>query len=253
MWIWEYDHTDSGNAAAVVAGARAAGLHQLWVRVGDSQSGFYGGPVLDQLVARAHRAGLAVIGWGFPYLYDPVGDARWTVQALDWRGPGGQRLDGFSADLETGSEGVDLTAARARLYLGLVRRAAPHALLVATVFAPTDQEWGSYPYAAIAPYVDALAPMLYWGCNQPVLEAEQAFARLGGLAPLQLIGQAYDMGPEGGRVGPPAPAEITAFLEEAQAGRALGASFWSWQAADAADWAAIARYPWSTRGISPTG
>ena len=252
MWIWEFSATDSGNAAAVVAAAQAAGLHQLWVRVADSQSGFYGASVLDQLVPVAHAHGLAVIGWGFPHLYDPVGDARWTEAALAWRSPAGDRLDGYSADVETPSEGVDLTARRAALYLALVRRAYPATLLVATVFAPTDLKWGSYPYAAMAPYIDAFAPMVYWGCTEPVLEAEQTMQRLGPLAPVHLIGQAYDMAGYGGRVGPPTPAEITAFMQTARRGGALGASFWSWQAIDSADWSAMSRYPWPT-GPAPAG
>jgi len=249
MWIWEYDQTDGGRVDSIVASARAAGLHQLWVRVGDSQSGFYGSAFLGQLVPAAHRAGLKVIGWGFPYLYDPAGDARWTGRALAWRSASGAGLDGFSADIETASEGVDLSARRASLYLGLVRRADPTSLLVATVFPPTDLEWGSYPYGAIAPFVDALAPMVYWGCTQPVVEADQAIQRLSSLAPLHLIGQAFNMsGEEYGRSSPPAPAEITAFLEAAQRGGALGASFWSWQAIDPAEWLTLGAYPWPGAG-----
>lgn len=247
IWIWEYDQTDGGRTADIVAAARAAGLHQLWVRVGDSADGFYGGPFLSSLVPAAHAAGLAVIGWGFPYLYDPVGDARWTEAALAWRAPDRQGLDGYSADIETASEGVDLTARRAALYLGLVRQAEPGALLVGTVFPPTDIEWVTYPYTAIAPYVDVLAPMVYWGCTEPVAEADQAISRLAPLAPVHLIGQAYDMASVGGRVGPPTPVEITAFLEAAERGGALGGSFWSWQAIDPADWNAVLAYPWSAR------
>lgn len=245
MWIWEWDQTEDGDAQAVVAAAKAAGLHQLWVRVADSGSGFYGSSELDSLVPLAHQAGLAVIAWGFPYLYDPVGDARWTDEVLAWRAPDGQQVDGYSADIETASEGVDLTARRISLYLGLVRQANPGRLLVGTVFPPTDSQWGVYPYGAIAPYVDALAPMVYWGCTQPVVEADQAITRLGPMAPLHLIGQAYDMASVGGRVGPPTPAEITAFLEAAQRGGALGASFWSWQAIDQPDWLTVGAYRWA--------
>src|SRR5438067_41797 len=86
MWLWKYDATENGDADAIVTKAVAAGLHQLWVRVGDSKDGFYAAKTLDELVPRAHRRGLAVVGWGFPYLYDPVADAGWTQQVLGWRG-----------------------------------------------------------------------------------------------------------------------------------------------------------------------
>lgn len=243
MWIWQFPATAGGDPTTIVADAQRAGLRQLWVRVADSQNGFYGASVLDKLVPVAHRSGIAVIGWGFPYLYDPVGDANWTVQALDWTFAG-TRLDGFGADIETASEGVDLTARRAQLYLSLVRHERPADLLVATVFPPTDSEWSTYPYRAMAPYVDAFAPMVYWGCAQPVVAAQQALARLAPLAPVHLIGQAYNMADEGGRTAPPSPAEISAFLSTAHQGGAIGASFWSWQSIDPEEWSAMAAFSW---------
>ena len=244
MWIWEPDQTDHGDAGAVIADARRAGLHQLWVRVGDSPDGFYGAAWLDQLVPAAHAAGISVIGWGFPYLFDPASDARWTEAVIDWRSPDGQRLDGYSADIETASEGVALSPQRVAVYLGLVRQAAPRELLVATVYWPTDSNMVTYPYSTMAPYIDAYAPMVYWDCVQPVSAVRQTLAHLTPLAPVHVIGQAYDMGPYGGRLGAPPPEELNAFMAAAQKGGALGASFWSWQAMDPAEWAALSAFRW---------
>jgi uncharacterized lipoprotein YddW (UPF0748 family) len=243
MWIWNFSATAGGDPQSVVAAAKRADLHQLWIRVADSKNGFYGFDILSRLVPLAHRSGIDVIGWGFPYLYDPAGDANWTVEALDWTFAG-DHLDGFSPDIETASEGVDLTAQRVQVYLSLVRHERPGQLLVATVFPPTDDQWVTYPYQAIAPYVDAFAPMVYWGCEQPVLAAGQALSRLRTLAPVHLIGQAYNMADEGGRTAPPSPAEISAFLLAARQGGALGASFWSWQSMDPEEWAAMAASSW---------
>ena len=91
MWIWEWDSTDGGHVDEIVQQAVSAGLHQLWVRVGDSMHGFYGAEELASLVPVAHAHGIAVIAWGFPYLWDPVGDAQWTSQILDWRAPAASR------------------------------------------------------------------------------------------------------------------------------------------------------------------
>ena len=200
--------------------------------------------MLNALVPLAHAGGLSVIAWGFPHLFDPAADAAWTTAVLNWRGPGGDRLDGFSADVETAAEGVALTPQRVQVYAGLVRRAHPKSLFVATVFPPTDREWPAFPYSALAPYVDAFAPMVYWGCTQPVDEADQALARLAPLAPVHLIGQAYSMGDVGGRQPAPSGDEITAFLQAAHRGGAVGASFWSWQAATGDEWSALTAYRW---------
>jgi hypothetical protein len=199
MWVWKFKSTENGNADAIVTKAEAAGLRQLWVRVGDSQDGFYAGGVLDQLVPKAHERGIAVIGWGFPYLYDPMADAKWTADVLAWRGPRGEQLDGFSPDLETGSEGVMVTERRIQVYLGQVSQSSTDRPLIATVFRPTDRLWASYPYRAIAPYVDSFAPMVYWGCTEPGFATAQAISRLAALRPVHVIGQGYNMADEGGR------------------------------------------------------
>ena len=245
MWIWLWSATDGGNAAAVVAQAKSAGLSQLWVRVGDSKNGFYGASELAALVPVAHAAGIHVVAWGFPYLYDPVGDATWTAQILSWRSPTGEGVDAYSADLERSTEGVDLTAQRVGVYLEDVRKAAGTTPVVATVYPPLDQYWsGPYPYTAMAPYVDAFAPMVYWECVDPGSDAALAISRLSTLRPVHVIGQAFNMADVGGRVNPPSGAEIQEFLSEAKRGGALGASFWVWQTATAEEWSSLSSFSW---------
>ena len=248
MWVWKYRQTEQGDPDAIVARAVSAGLRHLWVRVGDSRDGFYGAEVLAGLVPRAHAAGLAVVGWGFPYLWDPVGDARWSAEALAWRGPDGSVLDAFSPDIETASENVRLSEVRVRVYLGLVREAATtnsRRPVVATVYPPTEARMAIYPYEAIAAYVDAFAPMVYWGCTEPGKAATEALDRLSALRPVHLIGQAFDMVETGGRAAPPTAAETTRFLDVARRRGAVGASFWVWQSIGAEQWSALADYPWS--------
>ncbi len=250
MWTWKWKRTEGGDAARVVARAKAAGITSIWVRVGDSRDGFYGGPVLEQLVAKAHAAGVQVVGWGFPFLGDPASDAAWTRAALEWHGTGGVTIDAFSPDLETASEGVFVTERRLRTYLEGVRPALGGRPLVATVYPPTDHWWKTYPYGAVAPYVDAWAPMLYWGCKDPGAVVDQAIARLGASAPVLPIGQAYDQGPDGGRSGRPSAAETLRFLDHATRRGAIGTSFWLWDDAAIEQWQVIASFPWK---VQPAG
>lgn len=244
MWTWQWGKTEGGDAAAVVRRAQAAGLSTLWVRVADSKSGFYAAAYLDRLVPLAHRAGLKVIGWGFPFLGDPVADAAWTGQALDWKS-GGHRLDAFSPDLETAGEGVVVTERRVATYLGLSRRALAGRPLVATVYNPTDASWAKFPYPMAASYSDAMAPMVYWGCRDPGSDVRRAVARLSSLGvPVVPAGQSYNMAADGGRSGNPSAAETLRFLDEARKSGALGAAFWVWQDTSAEQWQAISDYSW---------
>ena len=245
MWVWELPQTEGGDVAAIVGRAAAAGLRQIWVRVGDSKDGFYAAGDLDALVPAAHRAGIAVIGWGFPYLYDPVADAVWTLDALSWAAPDGSRLDGFSPDIERASEGVALSGPRVAAYLETVRRGAGDRMIVATVYPPTDSNWfGDYPYRVMARYVDAFAPMVYWECTDPAADTAVALSRLATLRPVHVIGQAFNLADVGGRVPSPSAAETEWFLQAARRGGALGASLWVWQSATPEEWAAVSAYRW---------
>jgi hypothetical protein len=240
VWIWQWDKTEGGDADRVVARARAVGLSTLWVRVGDSKRGFYGASVLERLVPRAHAAGIRVIGWGFPFLADPAADARWTADALHWT-DGPARLDAFSADLETDTEGVTITGKRLASYLGEARQALDGRPLIATVYNPTDQQWGRYPYSTIAPYADAFAPMVYWGCRDPGEDANRAVQRLLSFhLPVVPTGQAYDMASDGGRHSNPSAEETVRFAVAARAAGATGIAWWDWQEASDEQWTAIA-------------
>ena len=235
------------DAAGIVRQTAAAGEHSIWIRVGSTHDGFYGSSVLPALLPLAHAAHITVVGWDFPTLSSPVADAGRAWAALKYRSPSGDRLDGFSADIETKTEGVFLTAKRVQAYLSRVQRVAYSRPVIATVYRPTDSWWyGPYPYHAEAPYVDAFAPMVYWSCTEPGTATAQAVSRLRSLGrPVHAIGQAYDMGDYGGRPGLPTGREIWRFLDVAKRGGAMGASLYLFSQTTAGEWKAMASYPWS--------
>ncbi len=237
MWltIWPGQRLD---VRSVVAVARRAGLHQLWLRTGSSADGFYGAPLLRALVPAAHAAGIAVIAWDFPSLSDPASDAARARAALR------DGADGFAADIESSAEGTYLGARRVAYYLSLVRRAAGERPVVAVVPRPLRYWLESYPFAAEAPFVDAFAPMVYWSCTEPGRAVLQAIRGLARLRPVAPIGQDYNMASEGGRPGLPTGGEIWRFLDVARRAGAIGASLYDLEAGGPVQLAALARYPW---------
>jgi hypothetical protein len=239
MWLYEPDKTEGANVAAIVAKAKAAGLSHLYVRTGSSWSGFYAGPFLDRLLPAAHEADLMVYGWDFPRLISVEDDVRRAKAAIDHRAPGKHRIDGFSADIETMSEGTHITAQAASEYGRLLRAEVGSGFpLIATVPRPSPAQ--NYPYAEVVESFDAIAPMVYWLNRQPDTDVAGALRDLARFnKPVFPIGQAYDGAPEGGRAGVPPPEELWKFMRFAEAGGAQGVSFWSWQAANHKAWLAI--------------
>jgi hypothetical protein len=226
------------DVAGLVAQARRTHVRSIWVRTGGTRQGYYGDRFLPQLVAAAHAHGVRVIAWDFPFLSDPVADATRARQAL------AARVDGFSPDVETAAEGTRLTPRRVALYLSLVRTYAGKRPVVATVPRPSAAR-RTYPYAAFRPYADAFAPMVYWSCLEPGALVQQSLARLSRLLPVAPVGQAYDMGSEGGRRGTPSRQETLRFLDAARRAGAIGASLWTVEEAGPAQLRALADYRWS--------
>ena len=245
MWIWLPEDTEGGDPSAIVAKAHAVGLTHLYVRTGSSVDGFNAAPFLDALLPVAHAAGLEIIGWDFPYLSNVQADVERAVAAITYTTPTGDRLDGFSADIETPAEGVWLSSDTASAYgVGLRSAVGPSYPLIATVPRPTASRQTEYPYAEVTAAFDAIAPMVYWIDTPPDDDAAEAvdfLSRFG--KPVLPIGQAYDSSLDGGQAGTPTAGEVSAFMNASAAHGAKGVSFWSWQHASDEVWGAIAAGP----------
>ena len=244
MWIYQFDKVARGDPNRIVRLAVQRGLTHIYVRAGSSVSGLSGWHNIVKILPVAHRAGLRVIAWDFPYLHSPGRDVRRAAFVLGHTVKG-EHVDGFAADVETRSEGTVLTRSRARRYAANLRLIAPKSFLVLVPPRPTSWVRSFYPYDLLVPHFDAVAPMVYWGRTPAAQAAEQAMAFLRRFGkPIAPIGQAYDMGPDGGPKGPPKGKALVHFMNEAVAKGAIGVSFWSWQHTPARLWHTIDTYRW---------
>jgi hypothetical protein len=241
MWIYLPDKTEGGNVPAIIAKARATGLTHLYVRMGSAWDGFNVAPFMDKILPAAHEAGIKIIGWDFPKL-DPMGpDIERAKAMINYKTPGGHKIDAFSPDIESPAEGTRLTPENARRYGAALREVAgPDYTLIVTVPRPAPKERPTHPYNEIVAGYDAIAPMIYWLDRQPDTDVAGAMQFLSKYnVPIYPVGQAYDGSPEGGRKGVPPPDELWRFMRFAEKHGAAGVSFWSWQAADQRAWNAV--------------
>src|SRR5581483_4789682 len=177
MWLYQLSMSEGGDAAKVVAKAKANGLTHLYLRLGSSKGGFYDQAELDQLLPVAHAAGLKVVGWDFVYLDDPAADAARAKSEIDYTTPTGDRIDAFSADIETVSEGVNLTPETASAYGAKLRALVGSSYpLIATVPRPSPVR--AFPFAEATASFDAIAPMVYWENRDPATDVAGAIATL---------------------------------------------------------------------------
>ena len=245
MWIWQFDKIAGGSPRRIVNYAVSHGLSHLYVRSGSSNVGLKGWNDVARILPVAHKRGLKVIAWDFPYLRDPAVDIRRAAWVMSRTVNGGHSVDGFAADVETRSEGTVLTRGRAQRYSRGLRAAAHGKFLVLVPPRPNPYTVSFYPYDVTVPYFDAVAPMVYWGRRSPVDTTRWAIDYLGRFRkPVAPIGQSFDMGPEGGPKGPPGGKAVINFMQESQSRGAVGVSFWSWQHTPARLWHTISTYRW---------
>jgi hypothetical protein len=252
MWIYIPEQVEGGDVQALVNRAKAVGITHVYVRTGSSRTGFYAQDYLNRLLPVAHANGIRVFGWDFPYLDNWQDDVNRALAAIHYRTPDGHRIDGFSADIETRAQGVNVAPDTARAYgAGLRHMLGAGYPLIATVPRPSPQLI-TYPFAEVVESFDAIAPMIYWLNREPgadtvaTLQALRAFNK-----PLLPIGQAYDGSAEGGRPGvPPAP-ELARFMQVSEELGATAVSFWSWQHADQQAWDAIRDAPQFRLAVAP--
>jgi hypothetical protein len=239
MWLHRLEWAAGGDPAALVTHARAVGLTHLYLRLGSSKSGFYGQGDLDRLLPVAHAANLSVVGWDFPYLFDPRADAERAAAEVAYTTPDGHRIDAFSADIETSFEGVNLTHEGASTYGARLRElVGPGYPLIATIPPPPRF---AYPFDEVTGAFDAVAPMVYWMNRDPAADVARAIDNLTHYnKPILPVGQAYDGAIDGGPPGSPPRHQLDSFMQAAVGRGAAGLSFWVWHTATAEHWAAIA-------------
>jgi len=240
MWIWLSDKVEGGDPAAIVARAREVGLTHLYVRTASRAEGFYAGPFLDGLLPAAHAANIRVYAWDFPYLNNVDGDVARAVEAITYLTPDGHRVDGYTADVELRSMGVNINPQTAKHFGVALRRAVgPNYPLIATVPRPSAA-LTQYPMADLVASFDAIAPMVYWLGQDPERHIANAIRDLEAYGkPILPVGQAYDGGDEGGPRGVPPREELIRFMQGGDRVGAAGVSWWSWQHANQEAWEAI--------------
>ncbi|MBV9282203.1 MAG: SH3 domain-containing protein [Chloroflexi bacterium] len=258
MWLTLGTVADS-LPDAIVRAAIADGLSHLYLEAAISPLGFHGRDAVGPLIEAAHRRGIAVIAWVYPYLYDLAADVALTREVAAFRTPGGDAFDGIAVDLEQ-----NISVPTVRNYSQLVRAyLGPRYLLVGVTYPP--QSFPGYPFTDVARQYNVIAPMDYWHQTKTSTGLDYGHMRYGylygyryaadsiaairqvsGHVPIAPIGQTFDnfgrleMGPHA-----PSAGEVQGFLAGARRGGAAGVSFFQWMTTTVDEWEAIRGYPFT--------
>ena len=155
--IWNYP----ANPEIFCEQLKAKGIDTIYLQISRSNTPAIKDPVkLNKIISSAHLRNIKVIGWSYSFLKNPISDAQKFIQAVFYKTPTGDSLDGMAADIE------EVTNARSiEQFAKVIRKAVgPKYPLIAITFSPVLKRANPKHYAwkTIANNFDIIAPMTYW-------------------------------------------------------------------------------------------
>ncbi|HEY2602669.1 MAG TPA: peptidoglycan-binding protein [Thermoleophilaceae bacterium] len=225
MWIWYVSKSSDGTTAGIAAQAQQYGVNTVFVKSSDGTS--WWDQFSPTLVAALKAAGLHVCAWQFVYGKDPATEAALGARAAQ------TGADCLVIDAESQYEGL---YAQAQTYINDIRSLIGPDYPVGLASFPYVDYHPSLPYSVFLGPNGAQynAPQVYWKAIGTSVDSALAHTYLwNGIYGRQIfpLGQLYDNPPS---------ADIKRFRALSEGYGAPGVSWWSWQSASNAGWAAIA-------------
>jgi murein L,D-transpeptidase YcbB/YkuD len=226
MWIWQLAKAAGGDPVAIAEQAQAAGIDTVIIKAADGPTAW--SQFSPTLVSALKAQGMTVCAYQRLKGKQPTQEAIVAAQAVTVAG-----ADCFVIDAEAELEG---RYAQARTYVKALRkRIGPDFPVAYTTFPYLDV----HPLEPVSVFLGAGAatvnmPQIYWkdiGNSPAVAWARTVAANRVYQAPLAPIGQLYQK---------PTRSDVLAFRRLALAYDASGLSWWSWDGAITAGWAALA-------------
>lgn len=245
-WVDIYDKEVYSDPEGTVADLAARGVRTIYLQTTTYRRR---GPIRNpdpagRYLEAAHAEGMKVVAWYVPGFAHLDRDLKWSMAAIRFASPAGERFDGFGLDIEVTEVADDRL--RAERVVELSRRirevAGPSYPLAAIVPNPlrSPSYWPVFPDRALADIYDAYLPMTYWSYHvggeakthgyvaRALAEVRRNTARPD--LPIHVIGGIAD---SAGSV------EIAAFVRAANEAGVVGASLYDVDTSGAEDWAAL--------------
>jgi hypothetical protein len=245
-WVDIYDREVYSDPEGTVADLAGRGVRTIYLQTTNYRRR---GPIrnpdpVGRFLEAAHAEGMRVVAWYVPDFAHLDRDLRWSLAAIRFASPAGERFDGFGLDIEVTAVANDqLRADRVVTLSRQIREAAgPSYPLAAIVPNPlrSPSYWPVFPDRALAEIFDAYLPMTYWtyhvsgeGPVHDYVSRALAEVRRNTRAPnlpVHVIGGISD----GAGV-----AEIRAFVQAANEAGVVGASLYDVDTSGPEDWLAL--------------
>ncbi len=200
---------------------------------------------LGRFVDALHESGVAVIAWYLPGFDKPTRDLRRTRAMLRFRTPAGGAFDAVALDIE--STRVKSTGLRTKRMLALartLRAEAGETPVAAITYPPRALErhvgwWPRFPWAELAPLVDAFVPMAYSGGGFSGYDATYGYVARSLRQVRSFVGPGVPIHAAGGVANRMNAEELRAFADAVADTGAVGWSLYDYETTPSRGWAAL--------------
>ncbi|MBN2149702.1 MAG: nuclear transport factor 2 family protein [Anaerolineales bacterium] len=246
FFTWKIPLCEGGDANAIAATAKRAGLSHVVIKVADGAMVYNGtwGATTDTTTAviSALRAqGIQIYGWHYIYGRDPLGEANVAIQRIHQ-----YNLDGYviDAEKEFKEDGMKLVA---RKFMSALRAAFP----------TMEIALSSYRFPSLHPqipwseFLDSCSfnmPQVYWmqahNAGEQLVKCVREFQTRTPLRPIVPTGATFRQ-----NNWQPTKEEVLEFMQTAKDLNLKAVNFWHWTDARAnimpGVWEVIRDYPWA--------
>jgi hypothetical protein len=248
-WIDIYNARLWRRPQPVIDELSARGVRTLYLQTTNyrRRGPFYFPDATGRFLEAAHARGIRVVAWYLPDFVNLKRDLRWSVAALRYRSPSGERFDSFALDIEASVVKRYWIRTRRLLQLSAaIRRAAgPDYPLGAIIPSPRGMElqpkyWPGFPYARLADVYDVFVTMTYYSyrahgpraVREYISRSMDIVRRKTGRRdiPIHAIGGIADGSNR---------SESLAFVQAVQAYGLIGASLYDYKITGPEDWEAL--------------
>lgn len=222
FYLWNLPDCEMGDSEEIASVAAEANLSHALVKIADGTKNYMmlaGADLLSKTVAALKRRSITVWGWHYCYGFDPLGEAKAAIAAL-------QALDlaGYVIDAE--EEYKTSGAAHANIFLEALRP-AQFGIPVALSSYRYPSYHPTFPWEQFIAAVDMIMPQVYWlfasNAGEQLARSYREYQSLAPNLPFVATGAAWRQG-----TWSVTPAQATEFLVTAKSLGLPAVNFWEW-------------------------
>src|SRR4030042_852492 len=227
-YIWQLWNCERGDAQAITARAKQAGLTHLLIKIADGTRSYNvdatrGVDLVPPVLRACKEAGIEVWGWHYVRGDNPIGEAQFAVQRSRQLG-----IDGYVIDAEAEYQTLGKTNAATR-FMRELRAGLPNLPIALSSYRFPDRH-RQLPWSAFLEGCDYSMPQVYYEqAHNPTQQLEMCVDQYMALRPAR---PGIPTAPAYGRGDwrPTAP-EAVLFLAKAKELGLSAANVWSWDVA----------------------